>query len=168
MSWSLFHTECLALTGMTHVSRVQYAQRMSQAYHNCVMRHFDTLTAGGVVVNTVVNLPTLFQGFLQVCNQNLTHHRQVNWVQQIGRYIQLYWAGAIIVGPTGFVNVTSTGSWVSVPVVPNLDFNMILYAFEVAARIHLMTLTGIYTSTVVIIPPPMTTPWSGAMMQTFP
>lgn len=158
----------MALTGMQHVSRVQYSQKMSQAYHNCVLRHFETLTSGGTVVNTSANIPILFQGFLQVCEQNLQQHNNVNWVQQIGQFVIQYWTGALITGPTGFVNVTSPGTWTGVPVVQNFDFNIILYAFEAAARVHMASLTGIYTSTVVIIPPPLTTPWSGALLQTTP
>lgn len=168
MSWSIFHTECMALTGQKHVSRQQYAQKMSQAYHNCVMRHFESLTGGGVVVNTAANLPALYQGFLVTGEMNMVQHKNVNWVQQIGKYIMAYWAGAFISGPTGFVNVTYTGSWTAIPVPQNLDFNLILLAFANTARIHLLTLMGIYTSTVVIIPPPVTTPWSGALLVTIP
>lgn len=168
MSWQLFRTECMALTGNPHVTETQFAQKLSQAYHNCILRHFESLTAGGVVINTAPKLPVLFQGFLQVCTQNKLQHNQVNWVQQVGNYITLYWTGAMITGPTGFVNVTSPGSWTAIPTAPTLDFNMFLLAFETSARIHLLTLTGIYTSTVVIIPPPLTTPWSGALLQTTP
>lgn len=168
MSWTTFHSECMALTGMTHVSRVQFAEKMATAYHNCILRHFETLTSGGTVVNTSPKLPMLIQGFLAVCNQNMAQHNQVNWIQQIGQFILQYWVGALITGPTGFVNVTSTGTWTAPPVAPNYDFNIILYTFEAVARTHLVTLTGIYTSTVVIIPPPMTTPWSGGLLQTTP
>lgn len=165
MSWSLFHTKCMALTGMTHVSRVQYSQIMSSAYHESVVRHFDTLTAGGRVINTSPKLPLLNQGFLATCEMNLQQHQGVNWLQQIGKYIISYWTGAIIVGPTGTVTVTSPGSWLGPPVVQNLDFNIILYTFEAAARIHIMSLTGIYVSSVV---PGVTSPWSGALLQTIP
>ena len=165
MSWSLFHTEMMALTGMQHVSRVQYAQKFSTAYHNSVLRHFDTLTAGGVVISTAPLVPVLFQGFLATCEQNLHQHKNVNWCQQVGKYVQQYWVGAVITGPTGVVTVTGTGSWNAPPVIQNTDFNIILWTFELAARIHLMTLTGTYVSTVV---PGVTSPWSGAMLQTIP
>lgn len=153
----------MALTGMQHVSRVQYSNQMSSAYHECVLRHLDTLTAGGTVINTAPKLPMLNQGFLAVCEQNMMTHQNVNWIQQIGQYIITYWTGASIVGPTGTVTVTSPGSWTGPPVVQNLDFNVILYTFEAAARIHIMSLTGIYVSSVV---PGVTSPWSGALLQT--
>lgn len=155
----------MALTGMTHVSRVQYSQIMASAYHESVLRHFDTLTAGGTVINTAPKLPALVQGFLSVCEMNMGQHQGVNWLSQIGTYIITYWTGAMIIGPTGTVTVASPGSWIGPPVVQNLDFNIILYTFEAAARIHIMSLTGIYVSSVV---PGVTSPWSGALLQTFP
>lgn len=165
MSWTVFHTECMALTGMKHVSRIQYSQTMANAYHASVLRHFDTLTAGGTVINTSPKLAPLIQGFLQVCEQNMTHHKDVNWVQQIGPFIQQYWSGAIIIGPTGIVNVTSVGQWNAPSVKQNMDFNIILYSLEAACRVHITTLQGIYTSTVV---PNLVTPWAGGFLVTIP
>lgn len=151
---------------MPHVSKEQYAQKMSQAYHNSIARHFDTITGMGKPIGLEAKLPALYQGFLAICTANLAQHNQVNWVKQVGKFIKLYWVGAFIQGPTGFVNVLNVGQWVSVPVPANTDFNLILYAFESAARIHLMTMTGTYTSTVTT--PPIVTPWSGAFLQTIP
>jgi hypothetical protein len=166
MSWSTFHTECMALTGRKHVSREQYSQKLSQAYHNCVMRHFDTPTAGGTVINTAPKVPALYRGFLSICEQNLKHHKQINWIEQVGVHILQYWAGAFITGPTGFVSVTSVGSWSPIPIRQNYDFNLILRAFALTCRVHMMTLTGLYTSTVTV--PPFTVPWSGGLLQTIP
>lgn len=166
MSWSTFHVECMALTGQKHVSRTQFAARMSGAYHNCMLRHFDSMTAGGTAITIAAMQPILFQGFLTICEQNLNQHNGVNWAQQIGNYVIQYWTGAVIVGPIGIVNVTYPGSWIAPYVPQNLDFNLILYSIEAAARVHLATMLGIYTSTVTT--PPVTTPWSGAMLQTFP
>lgn len=165
MSWSIFHTQCMALTGMTHVSRIQYSQTMANAYHASILRHFDTLTAGGVVINTAPKVPALIQGFLAVCEANMSQHNGVNWLQQISPHILTYWTGAVITGPTGVVTVTSPGSWTGPPVAPNLDFNVILYTLEAACRIHIMTLVGTYVSSVV---PGVTSPWSGALLQTIP
>lgn len=165
MSWSLFHTECQALTGMKHVSRVQYSQILSSAYHNCAMRHFDTMTAGGTALTQTAKQPILFNGFLSMCESNLTQHTEINWLKQIGQYVKLYWVGAIITGPTGVVTLTSTGTWSAPVIKQNLDFSIMIYSFIAAARIHLMTMTGQYVSTVL---PGVVTPWSGAMLQTIP
>lgn len=154
----------MALTGTPHVSKEQFAQKISSAYHNSVMRHFELMTGAGKPIGLEAKVPSLLQGILTVCNMNLAQHNPVNWVQQVGKFIQIYWAGAFIQGSIGFVNVLSVGSWISVPVPANTDFNLILYAFESAARIHLMTLTGTYTSTVTGV----VTPWSGASLQTIP
>lgn len=155
----------MALTGMQHVSRTQFANKFATAYHNSVMRHFDAMTAGGVVINTAPNVPMLSQGFLSICEQNMSQHNQINWIGQIGKYVKLYWTGGIITGPTGIVNITSPGGWMAPPVVQNYDFNIILWTFEATARVHIMSLIGIYTSTVV---PGVVTPWSGATLQTIP
>jgi len=155
-----------ALIGKQHVSRFEFSLTLATAYHECVLRHYDAFTAGGVVINTAPKIQALYQGILQIAEMNRKSHKDVNFVQQIEPYIYVYWTGAVIIGPTGIVNVTSPGSWVSIHIKQNFDFNVILYAFESAARIHLATLTGIYTSTV--IQPPITTPWSGASLQTFP
>ena len=166
MSWQLFHTECSALTGMTHVSREQFSQTIATAYHGSVMRHLDSVTGGGVVINTAPKLPMLTMGLISIANMNLASHSQsINWVQQVGKFIKLYWVGAMITGPTGMVVVSSTGVWTAPSVVPNTDFNILLWTFEAVALIHLMTLVGTYTSTVV---PGLTTPWSGATLLTIP
>lgn len=165
MSWSVFHTKCMALTGMKHVSRVQYSQIMSSAYHESVLRHFDTMTGGGVVINTSPKLLTLYNGFLSICETNMGQHNAVNWLQQVGSFIITYWTGAVITGPTGVVTVTSPGTWTAPPVVQNLDFNIILYTFEAVARVHIATLLGTYVSSVV---PGVTAPWSGALLATIP
>lgn len=159
--------ECQALTGMQHVSRIQFAQKLGTAYHSCVLRHFETLTAGGTVISTAPALAPLIQGFYATCEQNMTQHNQVDWISQVGKYILLYWAGAVIVGPTGIVNVLSTGTWVTVPVVPNTNFNIFMTTFITACRIHLTTMSGMYINTV-IVPPIPPIPWTGALLQTTP
>ena len=72
----------------------------------------------------------------------------------------------MIVGPTGFVTVTGTGMWKAPPLPQNFDFNLMLWTFEAAARVHLTSLTGFYTSTVIV--PPIVVPWSGALLITLP
>jgi len=91
MSWKIFHTECMALTGMPHISTLQFAQRMAMAYHNCVLRHFESMTGGGVVISTTPFVPMLVAGFIYISAQNATQHSQVNWLSQIGKYIKNYW-----------------------------------------------------------------------------
>lgn len=165
MSWSLFVTECQALTGMKHVSRVQYSQIMASAYQNCVQRHFETVTGLGTPVSLIPKYPILYNGFLNTCEENLGSHREINWLRQIGKFIIRYWDGAVIVGPTGIVTVTNMGNWLAPNIKQNLDFNIMLYSYAATARIHLMTLAGTYVSTVI---PGLSTPWSGVTLQTTP
>lgn len=166
MSWSLFKTKCSVLTGPQHISVTQFAQTIADAYHQAVSLHFDTLTAGGVLVNNAPKFPLLYQQILSQCNMNLQSSSQsIDLIKQIGPFIISYWTGLIITGPTGVVTVTSPGQWNAIPVVPNQNFDIWLNAFMLAARTHIMTLTGVYVSSVV---PGVTSAWSGALFQSLP
>lgn len=165
MSWSLFKTKCSVLTGPQHISVPQFAQTISEAYHQAVSLHFDTMTAGGRLVNNVPKLPLLNQQILAQCNANLASQNEVYILNQIGPFIQSYWTGLIITGPTGIVTIISPGTWVGIPVVQNFDFNILLNMMITCFRTHIMTLTGQYVSTVV---PGVTAPWSGALLQSLP
>lgn len=166
MSWSLFKTNCMVLTGPQHISVQLFAQTVANAYHTCMTMHFDSLTAGGILVNNAPKLPLLTQAILAQCTANLSSSSQsTDLIKQIGPAIITYWTALIITGPTGVVTVTSPGSWNSIPVPPNTNFDLWLQAFMLAARTHIMTLTGQYVSSVV---PGVVSPWSGALFQTLP
>ncbi len=163
MSWQLWETEMGALTGKQHVSREQYSQVIASAYHNCILRHFDSMTAGGKAIGMGGKLQPLYEGILNMCNANIGSHNQVNFVQQLQPLIMQYWAGGVIAGPTGVVTVLSPGTFISPMVSPNLDFKIILKVYGGCFRTHLATLTGTYVSSVV---PGLVTPWSGGFLQT--
>jgi len=155
----------MVLTGQQHISVPQFAQTISDAYHQAVSLHFDTMTAGGVLVNNAPKFPILNQQILAQCNANLASQSEVHLLNQIGPFIQSYWTGLIITGPTGVVTVLSPGTWVGVPVVQNFDFNIMLNMMMTCFRTHIMTLTGQYVSSVV---PGVVSPWSGALLQALP
>lgn len=165
MSWSLFKTKCNVLTGNQHVSKELFAKTISEAYHECVSLHFDSITAGGKLVNNAPKLLPLYNGILSICDANLKSHQDVDFLKQIGPYFVQYWSGLIIIGPTGTSSVLSPGSWTNIKVKQNFDFQIILNALIVACRTHIMTLQGQYVSSVV---PGVTSPWSGAMLQSLP
>jgi hypothetical protein len=165
MSWSLFRSKCAVLTGPQHVSREKFSDVIASAYHQSILLHFDSMTGGGKVVNAAPKLPILYNSILAICNQNWGQHNDVNLLEQIGDPIKQYWVGLIISGPTGTVPVSNTGSWVGPKVVQNLNFNIILNAMIMSFKIHLMTLTGTYTSSVV---PGVSTPWSGGSFTPLP
>lgn len=165
MSWSLFKTKCMVLTGQQHISVPQFAQTISDAYHQAVSLHFDTMTAGGKLVNNAPKLPILNQQILTQCNANLASQSEVFLLNQIGPFIQSYWTGLVITGPTGVVTILSPGTYVGIPVVQNFDFNILLNMMITCFRTHIMTLTGQYVSSVV---PGVTAPWSGALLQSLP
>jgi hypothetical protein len=165
MSWSLFKTKCMVLTGQQHISVPQFAQTISDAYHQAVSLHFDTMTAGGTIINNAPKFPILNQQILAQCNANLASQSEVHILNQIGPFILSYWTGLVITGPTGVVTVLSPGTWVGVPVVQNLDFNIMLNMMVTCFRTHIMTVTGQYVSSVV---PGVVSPWSGALLQALP
>lgn len=165
MSWSLFKTKCNVLTGPQHTSKELFAQTIASAYHQCITLHFDSMTAGGKVVNNAPKLPALYQGILSMCTANLASHQDVDFLKQIGPFFVQYWVGIVIVGPTGTVTVLNPGTWNNVKVDQNFDFQIILNALIIACRTHIMSLQGQYVSSVV---PGVTAPWSGALLQSLP
>jgi hypothetical protein len=161
MSWTLFNTKCMVLTGNPHTTTEQFAWTIADAYHQAVTLHFETMTGGGKIINNAPKLPILYQGILAVCKANSATHAPVQFTQQIGVHIQQYHVGGIITGPLGIVNVLSPGVWVGVPVVQNTNFSIMLNALIMSFRTHIMTLVGTYTSSVV---PGVITPFSGATL----
>ena len=160
MSWSIFRTRCLALTGRQHVKPPQFARTVANAYHQSVIRHLDTVTGGGRVLGTTP--APLYAGLLKVMYQNLnSNSKAVSLISQLQPYIYAYWAPAFIVGRIGVVKITGTGKYTGLYVAQNFDFNIILNHMIYTFAIHMKTLTGIYTSTAL---PSVTTPWSGAAL----
>lgn len=165
MSWSLFKTKCNVLTGPQHISVTQFAQTVTDAYHQCMLLHIDSMSGGGKLVNSVPKFPILYQQFLAQCNANLASTNEINIIQQIGPMIINYWSALTITGPCGTVVITSPGQWNALPLPQNLDFQIFLNTFMMTARTHIMTLVGTYTSSVIV---GMTSSWSGALFQTLP
>lgn len=165
MSWSLFKTKYLTLTGRQHVTTELFARTIATAYDDVINLHFDSMTAGGKVINSAPKLLPFYQGILSICTQNLNTHNDVMFLQQIGIYVQAYWAGIIIVGPTGTSSVLSSGIWTPIPVKQNFNVTILLDAMIMCFRNHIMTLTGLYVSSVI---PGVSSPWSGASLQTLP
>lgn len=165
MSWSLFKTKCNVLTGPQHVSKELFAQTIAESYHQVMTLGFDSMTAGGKLVNNAPKLPNLYNNILSICSANLSSHQDVDFLKQIGPFFVSYFTGLIITGPTGTVTITVPGQWNSIKVVQNFDFQIILNALIVSCRTHIMTLQGQYVSSVV---PGVVAPWSGALFQTLP
>lgn len=155
----------MVLVGGTHVSVPMFAQTIADAYHTTISLHFDSMSGGGKIVNNTPKFPILYQQILQQCNANMATHSQIQLIQQIGPMIMNYWAGISIIGPLGNVTVLSPGSFVGLPVIQNNNFNIMLDAMIMSFRTHLLTITGVYVSSVV---PGVTAPWGGSLMQCLP
>ena len=165
MSWSLFKTQCNALTGNPHVTTQLFASTIANAYHTCMSLHFDSMTGMGTLTNNAPKVTILEQQILTIAESNRQTTADVDFLQQIGPAFVSYWVGLIFVGPLGTNTVTSPGSWMNLKVPPNTNFQIILNNLEIACRTHLMTITGIYVSSVV---PGVTSPSSGALFQCMP
>ena len=165
MSWSLCKTKCNVLNVMQHVSKELFSQTIADAYHSCVSLHFDSMSAGGKLVNNAPKAPLLYQGILSMCTANLASHQDVDFLKQIGPFFIQYWTGLIIIGPTGTSTVLNPGTWTNIKVVQNFNFQIIMNALIVACRTHIMSLQGQYVSSVI---PGVTAPWQGAMLQSLP
>ena len=164
MSLSLFKTEIMALTGMQHVSRMQFAQTVGTAYNNLILRCFETLSGGGQFLAAAAGTPTLINGIHSITEQNLNQHKDVNFFSQIAPHIYTYWAGQPCIGPLGVVTVTSPGNFQG-PIVPqNFDATIFIGIFQGVVATHLLTLSGTYINSVTGV----TTPWSGATLLTTP
>jgi len=164
MSYSLFKSEIGALTGMQHVSRIQFAQVIGKAYNGLIERSYETLTGSGKVVAPIARLPGLIQGIYGVTEGNLGHTNQVNFFRQIAPYIYTYWAGQTIIGSLGMIVITSTGLFTG-PIIPqNFNIQIWLNVFVGVVATHILTLLGTYTNYVT----GLTTPWSGALLLTTP
>lgn len=164
MSYSLFRAQINALTGMQHVSRIQFAQTIAKAYNGLVERSFETLTAGGMVVAPIAGLPGLISGIYSITEQNLHQAKEVNFFTQIAPFIYQYWAGKTIIGPTGIVTVTTTGNFKGPVIKQNFTFQIWINTFVAVVAVHIMSLQGIYVNNLTGI----TSPWSGALLITTP
>lgn len=149
---------------MQHVSRIQFAQVVGKAYNGLVERSFETLTGAGKVIAPSAKLPGLISGIYSITESNLAQTNQVNFFSQIAPHIYTYWAGAVITGPLGIVNVQGTGVFAG-PIVPqNYNIEIWLAIFLGVVATHILTLVGTYINSVTGI----TTPWSGALLLTTP
>jgi hypothetical protein len=164
MSFSLFRSQIQALTGRQHVSRLQFAETISKAYNGLVERSIETVTAGGKVIAPAVGLPGLIGGIYGITEANLHQHNPINFFNQIAPYFYLYWTAKQIVGPTGVVIVTSTGSYKGPKLPQNFDFNIWVTVFCAVCTVHMTTLIGTYTNNVTGV----TTPWAGGLLMHLP
>ena len=165
MSYSAFKAEVLSGLQTAHGDKIRGSRVMAQAYINLISRHMELLTGGGSVLGMPVGLPTLQAGlqtiFLQSYTSQTTAQSQYNmWAP----YIYTAWAGQAIVGPTGVVAVLNTGVWSGPPIPPNLDPSLWIDVLTAVITTHIISLSGTYTNFFTGI----TTPWSGALLQTFP
>lgn len=165
MSWSVFKAKCNVLTGNPHVTPELFAFTIADAYVTCISMHFDSMSGMGVVTTFAPKLPLLQQQILMYCNLNRQSTADVDFLAQVGPAFVSMWSGEIILGPLGTTVVSSPGSWSSLKVMPNTNFQIILNALVISCRTHLMTLSGTYTSSVL---PGVVSVWNGSLLSCLP
>tara|TARA_Y100000389_G_C17447490_1_gene512527 strand:- start:1997 stop:2494 length:498 start_codon:yes stop_codon:yes gene_type:complete len=165
MSYLAFKAEVLSGLQTAHTDKQRASRVLSIAYVNLISRHMELLTGGGTVLGMPLQQLPLQAGlqtlFLQSYTSQTTVQSQYNmWAP----YIYTAWAGQAIVGPIGAVAILNTGVWSGPPIPPNLDPRLWIDVLTAVITTHIISLSGTYTNFFTGI----TTPWSGALLQTFP
>lgn len=166
MSWQLAYTKCLALTGKQHITIEKFADVLAGAYDDVAKLHMDVIT--GTSVSAFIDpgrKQLLKQGIITEMNKNLLGgDNNTNLLQQFAPYIQQYWAGIQLIGPNGIVSITYPGIWINPWIKQNNNFIIMVVAFIVCAVLQILTMVGIYASTII---PGLVSPWSGLSLRTF-
>ena len=165
MSYQVFKAEVLAGLAKPHSDKLKPAKVLAKAYNNLIQRHFETLTGAGQFSLAAAGTSGLIAGFHAAFTQNYASaNKRVNIFQQLAPYIYTYWAAQTAIGPLGIATVTYTGNF-SGPIIPESNNPTLwLDVFIGVIATHILTLVGTYTNFVT----GATTPWTGALLLTFP
>lgn len=175
MSWTTAKYDILASIPKQHTSTDLFASTLSRAYQSAIERHNDSISLSLLGAPGPFNDPVvlskagqfaMYQYILSICNSNLTHDKELIFLQQIGPAIIQYWSVPhVIIGATGVTTITSPGVWTPFYVSQNtLSLSVLVDWFVTCCRAHLITLTGIYVNNTTGI----TTPWTGAALLSVP
>jgi len=166
MSYRLFKLECLKTLRPPHLNKYKQAITIARAYNNLVINHVETMTGGGKFVSGGLRIPLLIAGMQLVfeAQRRAGSYVKINIFKLISPIIKLYWSGQVCVGPTGVVVITSTGIFKGPAIPNNNNAQGFMQMFMAASRAHILTLTGTYTNYYT----GLTTPWTGALLQSLP
>jgi hypothetical protein len=166
MSYKLFKAECMATLYPPHSNKFKQAITMSRAYNNLVLNHVESVSGGGRFVSGALKIPLLIAGMQLVfeAQRRAGSYKKINIFNLLGPVIKLYWTGQVCVGPTGTVIVTNTGVFKGPPIPNNKSVDGFMKIFMGVIRTHILTLTGTYTNFYT----GLTTPWTGALLQSLP
>ncbi len=166
MSYKLFKAECMSTLFPPHTNKFIQAITMSRAYNNLILNHVESLSGGGRFVAGGIKIPLLIAGMQLVfeAQRRAGAYAPINIFSLISPVIKLYWLGQVCVGPTGTVVVTNTGVFKGPKIPNNKSRDGFMKIFQGVVRTHILTLSGTYTNFYT----GLTTPWSGAVLQSLP
>lgn len=165
MSYQLFKYQVLQNLYPKHLNKYKQSITLAKAYNTLVLNHFEPLTGGGKFVAGTLKVPLIAANFQAIFEfQRRSGFNKINIFKLLKPSINFYWTGMVCVGPAGIVTVTSPGVWKGPSIPPNTSMEMFMNIFSGVIRAHLLTLSGTYTN----IYTGITTPWSGATLQSLP
>jgi putative chitinase len=180
MSWQIFKDNVLRVMSDTKNvnSTEQIANLLAVEYDAAVKRGHDTIHSISLKNGNVDILKQLFKVAL---DGGTSYTSEYDLVGELGKGVMAYWGGAIMntipipllpaPGSTSNISVvsnivTNAGQWQSTNIVsPNLDINLIIGYFITTAQTHLLTVSGVITTTSVYPPAGQPAPgiidWTG-------
>lgn len=163
MSYKLFKAEVMASLIPRHLNKFKQAITMARAYNNLVLNHVETISGGGRFVAGGLKIPLMIAGMQLVfeAQRRASSYAKINIFTLLAPVIKLYWMGQVCVGPTGTVIVTTTGVFKGPKIPNNSSTDGFMKLFMGVSRAHILTLSGTYTNFYTGV----TTPWSGALLQ---
>ena len=163
MSWSLFMAKCNSKLGGGTQDKKEFVDTLMNEYHNSIKRHVDVMSTGTQYSTTpdpIIQVLDIWTTLNSMSPPSVAAN--VNFLDQLKFVIPIYWIGGVITGPLGVTNVLFPGLWLPVDLSANTNFMVMLGKISQLARLHLLTMFGLYTNSATGI----VLPWSGGSLLT--
>lgn len=177
MSWSTFKSTLLPqMQNNAYKSIGDFAKAFTLAYDVAVKSGKDPING----VPLLKGNPVLMQEAIIKFLEQTQNSKVLTFLEVVGPAVMIYWIGGkmsplpppVIPAPGSIKNISTTigvvlnpGSWMPVKVPPNNNPEQFLDAFIQSAKIHLTTVSGLYTVLAQYPPPAPPAPgvvnWNG-------
>lgn len=177
MSWSIFKSTLLpAMQSNSFGNNMAgFAKAFTLAYDTAVKAGRETISP----IPLMKGNPTVMEAQIVAFLSQTQMSNSLTLLDVIGPAVISYWTGGLmmpippILPPPGAIKsialtqgiVLNPGVWTPIPVPPNNNPSTFLDAFIASAKIHLMTVSGLYVVLAQYPPPappaPGVLPWSG-------
>jgi hypothetical protein len=158
MSWSTFKSILLpAMQSNAYGNDINgFAKTFTMAYDTAVKGGGDTINKIPIMKGNTELMENMLVMLLTQTQLSTT----TTFLEVVGPAILAYWGGSqLALIPTPIIpaigsiknistinaSVLSPGSWQSIPVIPNNNTSIFLDAFIMAAKVHLSTVSGIFS-----------------------